>query len=430
MFDKIKRAISGWSQDSPASGKDKDKLKLSPPPLRQHSTLVKKESKSPNAFRNSLPARFRNSVYRDLSSSSEVLPLPTSTSSSSPLRDDTFSSPSPGTSPVTPTPTSPSQAPEIETTHEASPSAQTSPRPIPKVASSSPDLMTGSPKKLYITRASSFQSKESSEMRRSEDAAEDKDIIIFSSTPPVSINRSASVKIPRKGVPSLHKGSPDHNYALPSSFGSMNQETPVVQWPRGGASSAANRSQEHFLRSHRRTSTSSDASIKDLQTSSQIATTPPVTSILRQESIQRPSLDRQTSRSGVLSGDIKHKKTPSNASAESLSMDTSSASAGVIASAMTDSPSSSSGGPSLNSSPAIEQPQRLASSSTDAETPKAEALPSLNPTVSRQLALGTQMLKISAKKQHSRLFKLDLEQGRILWDSRKLGRSKLLYFYF
>ncbi|KAF9328926.1 Phospholipase C [Podila minutissima] len=422
MFDKIKRAISGWSQDSPASGKDKDKLKLSPPPLRQHSTLVKKESKSPNAFRNSLPARFRNSVYQDLSSSSEVLPLPTSTSSSSPLRDDTFSSPSPSTSPVTPTLTSPSQAPETETTHEASPLAQTSPRPIPKVASSSPDLMTGSPKKLYITRASSFQSKESSEMRRSEDAAEDKDIIIFSSTPPVSINRSASVKIPRKGVPSLHKGSPDHNYALPSSFGSMNQETPVVQWPRGGASSAANRSQEHFLRSHRRTSTSSDASIKDLQTSSQIATTPPVTSILRQESIQRPSLDRQTSRSGAPSGDIKHKKTPSDASAESLPMDSSGASAGVVASAMTDSPSSSSGGPSLNSSPAIEQPQRLASSSTDAETPKAETLPPLNPTVSRQLALGTQMLKISAKKQHSRLFKLDLEQGRILWDSRKLGR--------
>ncbi|KAG0321243.1 Phospholipase C [Podila horticola] len=384
MFDKIKRAISGWGQNSPAS--DKDKLKVSSPPLRQHSTLVKKESKSPNAFRNSLPARFRNSVYRDSSSSStEVLPLPTSNSSSSPLRDDTFSPPSP-------------------------------------VASSSPDLATGSPKKLYITRASSFQSKESSEMRRSEDAEEDKDIIIFSSTPPVSINRSASVKIPRKGVPSLHKGSPDHNYALPSSFGSMNQETPVVQWPRGGASSAANRSQEHFLRSHRRTSTSSDASIKDLQTSTQIATTPPVTSILRQESIQRPSLDRQTSRSGAPCGDSKHKKTPSDASTESLSMDCSNASAGAVPSAVTDSPSSTSGGASLNSSPAIEQPQKLASSSTDAETPKAEMLPPLNPTVARQLALGTQMLKISAKKQHSRLFKLDLEQGRILWDSRKLGR--------
>ncbi|ORZ16623.1 PLC-like phosphodiesterase [Lobosporangium transversale] len=41
----------------------------------------------------------------------------------------------------------------------------------------------------------------------------------------------------------------------------------------------------------------------------------------------------------------------------------------------------------------------------------------------RQLATtGTKMLKISAKKQHSRLFKLDIEQGRILWDSRKFGR--------
>ncbi|KAF8987672.1 Phospholipase C [Haplosporangium bisporale] len=414
MFDKIKRAISGWGQNSPSSDNGKDKLKVSSPPLRHHSTLVKKESKSPNAFRNSLPARFRNSVYRDSSSSSsEVLPLPTSTSSSSPLRDDTFTPPSPGAQSLV-TPTSSSQASEKETTHDAS-----TPRPIPKAGCSSPDLVTGSPKKLYITRASSFQSKESSEMRRSEDAEEDKDIIIFSSTPPVSINRSASVKIPRKGVPSLHKGSPDHNYALPSSFGSMNQETPVVQWPRGGASSAANRSQEHFLRSHRRTSTSSDASIKDLQTST-IATTPPVTSILRQDSVQRPSLDRQTSRSGAPSGDTKHKKTPSDASAESLSMD-SSLSVGVIVPVGVDSPSLS-GGASLHSLPAIEQPQKLVSSSTDVETPKAEALPPLNPTVARQLALGTQMLKISAKKQHSRLFKLDLEQGRILWDSRKLGR--------
>lgn len=421
MFDKIKRAISGWGQNSPSSDKDTNKFKVSSPPLRHHSTLVKKESKSPNAFRNSLPARFRNSVYRDSSSSSsEVLPLPTSTSSSSPLRDDTFSPPSPAP-PVTPT--SSSQAPETETTHDAS----TSPRPIPNADSSSPDLVTGSHKKYYITRASSFQSKESSEMRRSEDAGEDKDIIIFSSTPPVSINRSASVKIPRKGVPSLHKGSPEHNYALPSSFGSMNQETPVVQWPRGGASSAANRSQEHFLRSHRRTSTSSDASIKDLQTST-IATTPPVTSILRQDSVQRPSLDRQTSRSGAPSCDTKHKKTPSDASTESLSMDSSLSVGVIVPLGMADSPSSSNG-VSLHSSPAIEQPQKLASSSTDVETPKAEALPPLNPTVARQLALGTQMLKISAKKQHSRLFKLDLEQGRILWDSRKLGRSKLLFYF-
>lgn len=53
-----------------------------------------------------------------------------------------------------------------------------------------------------------------------------------------------------------------------------------------------------------------------------------------------------------------------------------------------------------------------------------EPVPPLNPAVARQLAAGTQMLKVSAKKQHSRLFKLDLEQGRILWDSRKFGRSK------
>ncbi|KAG0007071.1 Phospholipase C [Modicella reniformis] len=32
------------------------------------------------------------------------------------------------------------------------------------------------------------------------------------------------------------------------------------------------------------------------------------------------------------------------------------------------------------------------------------------------------MLKVSAKKEHSRLFKLDLEHGRILWESKKFGR--------
>jgi hypothetical protein len=36
------------------------------------------------------------------------------------------------------------------------------------------------------------------------------------------------------------------------------------------------------------------------------------------------------------------------------------------------------------------------------------------------------MLKVSAKKQHSRVFKLDLEHGRIHWDSRKIGKSKRL----
>lgn len=80
-------------------------------------------------------------------------------------------------------------------------------------------------------------------------------------------------------------------------------------------------------------------------------------------------------------------------------------------------------------SPALEQTLQVTKGEPkrDVESAKVtpgESVPPLNPAVARQLAAGTQMLKVSAKKQHSRLFKLDLEQGRILWDSRKFGRSK------
>ncbi|KAF9411911.1 Phospholipase C [Podila epigama] len=496
--------MSGWAQNSP-SDKDKDgrdKLKATSPLVRQHSTLAKKDSRSSNAVRNSLPARFRNSLYRDLSSSSsEVLPLPTSTSVA--LRDDTFSPPSSpnnannansdidnnnsdssnnrhtntstavattvstsGAASPTPTQAAPaltqaSVQPHVQPTsnHHLPSQAPTKPRPIPSSTSTAEttgaipssdvhsDFSAGSPKKLYITRASSFQSqRESSEIGRSEDTqvTDDKDIIIFSSTPPVTFAPSSSVKIPRKGVPSLHKGSPEQTYTLASSLGSINQESPVVQWPRGGASSAANRSQEHFLRGHRRTSTSSDASIKDLHTTTQISTTPPIS-----------SLNRQLSRSsGPASIDARHKKTPSDASAESLANDLPASSSTIKGNAngtvnatstthatTTTTKTLRSSGPSpvsiasateANSptatnvspaqSPALDQAQQHGSSSQDAETPKADTLPPLNPIVARQLAQGIQMIKVSAKKQHSRHFKLDLEQGRILWDSRKLGR--------
>ncbi|KAG0052465.1 Phospholipase C [Gryganskiella cystojenkinii] len=421
MFNKIKRAISGWNQDPPRS--QSPQLRPSTP-----VSLSKKDHlglKSSNSFRSSLPARFRNSLYKSSSSSSEGLPLPLPTTTS-PIMGSAFA-PSNNINNITTT--------TNNETPENTDIGLSTGLPIPantrithgsRVTSrtfSELDTEASSPKSSYIRRTSSFHSQRASaESNRDEEA--DKDIIIFSSTPPVTF--APSMKIPRPVTPaaaasSLHKDSPDPNLA--SSLGSL-QETAVVQWPRGGTTTAANRSQEHFLRTHRRTSTSSDASIKDLQ--AHIATTPPGTSILRSEP-QRPSLDRQHSRSGTTaaatgsattivaaatpaSASTLHHKTPSDASDES-----------VASVESTDLPISA-------NSPVVDQVPQMTSNEGQKDletvrvTPNDHAIPMVNPAVARQLATGTQMLKISAKKQHSRLFKLDLEQGRILWDSRKFGR--------
>ncbi|KAI1316363.1 Phospholipase C [Mortierella claussenii] len=405
MFDKIKRAISGWGQDS-------NKQQPSPPPRSAgpHSPRKEHGLKASHSIRNSLPARFRHSLYKQPSSpSSEVLPLP-------PPKDSVYTTAS----------VSADKDPYQSKTHRASTF-----QGLSAVSATTPEkLSASSPKSPFIRRTSSFQGRESTDSHT--EGSRDEDIIIFSSTPPVTIAKSASVKIPRPSVinpNTLHKGSPEHAAGLPSSLSSLNQESSVVQWPRGGASSAANRSQEHFLRTHRRTSTSSDASLKDLQV--QIATTPPVSSTLG----GRPTLDRQYSRSGPAVTTIistttesqnahaslqaSHCKTSSNASAESHASAESQGAAGVtggftgsvnVITCTSDHALPS----SLNHEP---------SNNVDAvRVTCGEHVPTIHLAIARQLAAGTQMLKISAKKQHSRLFKLDLEQGRILWDSRKFGR--------
>lgn len=417
MFDKIKRAISGWGQDSSAE---------SSPRLRPGSPLPRKKDKEGLKSSNSLRVRLRSSIYRrsSSSSSSEVLPLPppTCVSNGQPkglCLQGTAEAENGGILKETP----------------ARASALVDPRPIPALAETAP-------RSPYIRRTSSFPNQRAS-LESNHDEARDDDIIIFSSTPPVTIARSSSVKIPRTGATAagLHKGSPDLGAHLASSTGSQNQDTPVVQWPRGGVSSAASRSQEHFMRCHRRTSTCSDASLKDTQP--QLATTPPVVSAPRQDQNQRPSLDRQYSRSGSTHAAVPnatttpssaanvqdspankvHRKTPSNASVESNasadSHEVSRAAAAVVPSA-----------PNLPPSPSLDQTQQHADnepfrdSEASAKTTPTDVVPALNPFVAKQLEIGTQMLKISAKKQHIRTFKLDLEQGRILWDSRKFGRSK------
>ncbi|KAF9580293.1 Phospholipase C [Lunasporangiospora selenospora] len=75
---------------------------------------------------------------------------------------------------------------------------------------------------------------------------------------------------------------------------------------------------------------------------------------------------------------------------------------------------------SYSSSSSPESSKQVASDSHKEKD--GESSPLLSTSLARQFAAGTQMLKISAKKQRSRLFKLDLEQGKILWDSRKLGK--------
>ncbi|KAF9348807.1 Phospholipase C [Mortierella sp. AD094] len=398
MFDKIKRAISGWGQDSMPQPLSE------PEPKPVNPSLIKNDFNKRNRnFRNSLPARFRHSLYRqESSSSSEVLPLP-------PPKDIVYSS----TSEIDKI-----QCPKNDNIRKNSTLQASRLSPAATDFSVDPNATTlSSPRTAFIRRTSSFQSqKESSEGGGDEP---DADIIMFTSTPPVSIVPSSSVRIPRGAAnrpASIHKGSPEQQAVLSSSLGS-NQESPVVQWPRG-STSAANRSQEHFLRSHRRTSTSSDASLKDMQTN--MATTPPIASSLRQDMSQRPSLDRQYSRSNVAGSssvttepqqiqNAGHIKASSDGSAENIP----SAESQVLA-------ASSVAG---SVAPSSDNTQQLIAHEPDVtKAASNDALPPLNPAVARQLAAGTQMLKISAKKQHSRLFKLDLEQGRILWDSRKFGR--------
>ncbi|CAO3569789.1 unnamed protein product [Mortierella alpina] len=421
MFDKIKRAISGWGQDSSVE---------SSPKLRPANSLSRKKDKDGLKSSNSLRVRLRSSIYRrsSSSSSSEVLPLPPPNCAPAPLPEGLCLQ---GTVVA--------ENGGILKEPPAQASVPVDPRPIPALAETTP-------RSPYIRRTSSFPNQRATS-ESNHDEARDDDIIIFSSTPPVTIARSSSVKIPRTGTPaaSLHKGSPDQTPNLASSTGSQNQDTPVVQWPRGGVSSAASRSQEHFMRCHRRTSTSSDASIKDTQ----LSTTPPVASAVRQDQGQRPSLDRQYSRSGSthaaiptamaassslasvqdLSANKVHRKTPSNASAES---NASADSHGVSrAAAVASASAAAAAGPSGSNpppSPSLDQTQQYTDSElsrdsdASAKNTPTDVVPALNPFVAKQLELGTQMLKISAKKQHIRTFKLDLEQGRILWDSRKFGR--------
>ncbi|KAK3814724.1 MAG: hypothetical protein JOS17DRAFT_806623 [Linnemannia elongata] len=466
MFDKIKKAISGWNQDSPSSRpsspslgkKDKDKDHL----------------KSSNSLRNSLPARLRTSIYRQQNNEGStntgngITQTPVEPATTTPHRAATtaegnlhqFSNkhnkaplssifPPDTSTTSTPSTTVPSGEPTTHSNNNnCSSSSTTSPVNMPPAQKNETDTTDASPQSIFIRRTSSYQGRRSSTESNS-DEPRNEDIIIFSSTPPVTIARSSSTKVTRAG--SVHKGSPDQVSAL-------NSETPVVQWPRGG-NSAANRSQEHFLRTHRRTSTSSDASIKDLQT--QLSTTPPISSPLRQDShTQRPALDRTLSRSSnntavatnstssntasttavptsiLTSSDLNqssakaalaHNKTPADASSASIDASASTATTATTGAAVAGGVTSILSSGSTAQSPVLEQlPQVIkAEPKRDVESAKVtpgESVPPLNTAVARQLAAGTQMLKVSAKKQHSRLFKLDLEQGRILWDSRKFGR--------
>lgn len=330
--------------------------------------MSKKERDSKfNSLRNTLPSRFRQPLYRQ-SSSADVLPLP-------PPRDISFDG--------------------NENDKSGSNLGESS------------DLGASSPKSVYIRRTSSFQgSRESSDRMRDEPRKED--IIIFSSTPPVSIARTPSGKSPRAA--SFHKGSPD--------------QAPVLQWPRG-TTSAANRSQEHFLRNHRPISASSDTSLKDLQ--AQMATTPPPVN-------SRPSLERQFSRPGA-----SHTSTFTSTSTviESHHMhtissyvytkDTSESFAGSSASAGFHGVSVETrvtGSVQVSTSRSRSSSMDEDSDSKASKTTPADSARSLESPAVKQMAAGTQMLKVSAKKQHSRIFKLDLENFRILWESKKFGRSK------
>ncbi|KAG9291344.1 hypothetical protein G9A89_003448 [Geosiphon pyriformis] len=45
--------------------------------------------------------------------------------------------------------------------------------------------------------------------------------------------------------------------------------------------------------------------------------------------------------------------------------------------------------------------------------------------IDNDLAEGTSLLKVSATKRHQRTFKIDVDQGRILWDSKKSGKVNI-----
>ncbi|KAF9539096.1 Phospholipase C [Mortierella hygrophila] len=474
MFDKIKKAITGWNQDSPSSRPSS--------PSRGKKDNNNGHLKSTNSFRNSLPARLRTSIYREQNDESSTdsgngtSQTPVEPATTTPHRAATtaegnhhqfsnkhYRAPlssvfSPDTTVATSTPST--TVPSGEHTNHSSNnnnnnnnnsskgSSTTSPVNMPPAQKNDIDTTDASPQSIFIRRTSSYQGLRSSTESNS-DEPRNEDIIIFSSTPPVTIARSSSTKVTRAG--SVHKGSPDQATAI-------NSETPVVQWPRGG-NSAASRSQEHFLRTHRRTSTSSDASIKDLQTP--LSTTPPISSPLRHDSLtQRPALDRTLSRSGnntavamnstssnaasptavstsvSTSSDLNHSspktalahnKTPSDASSASIDASVSTATTATTGAAVAGGVTSILSSGSTAQSPVLEQPPQVTKVEPKrcvepAKVSSGDSVPPLNPAVARQLAAGTQMLKVSAKKQHSRLFKLDLEQGRILWDSRKFGR--------
>ncbi|KAF9161731.1 Phospholipase C [Actinomortierella ambigua] len=563
MFGKLKRAISGWS-----IGKDKDDdrdtLRRSATSAKTHSLRPSKvdsvtkndlniRRKASSAVRHSLPARFRS-----VSSSTEAVVLPGTTLP----KDDKPE--------LTHVEAEILKQQEQQEQHVPLNSANVGKDLPPTPTTSTANLVPGrhgisrastelsdlEPKRISIRRTASMQSAKNSSDSLPLDAAAanngllisnnssgdtprgDEDIIIFSSTPPVTIVRSASKNA--RGHHTAHNGSPDQGTPLSTSYGSNNQDS-VVQWPRG--SSAAARSQEHYLRTHRRTSTSSETSLsafKDPAASSanaspaassvgilptaagdrssigahishhhhqhnQLATTPPVGSTIRPEqnrvlpSRSTTALNSNPPTTGAVSTtdatptgtatppdtashDLQqpHQTSPlasgddtetdSDAVATAVEDASSAAAAGaaaVVLTAPVSVPVSASvsvpatGGTNTDNSlrhsktkPLLDEATPLqgspASVSSATLTPSTPPVPTASSSVpplddhaplpaaptssqeaqkpvlsaaaQRQLANGIQMLKVSAKKQHSRTFKLDLEQGRILWESKKFGR--------
>lgn len=157
------------------------------------------------------------------------------------------------------------------------------------------------------------------------------------------------------------------------------------------------------MRHHRPISAGSDT-FKDL--AAQIATTPP----------SRPSLER-VARQG--SSSTTTYTTYSTTTVESHHTHTASAAyTKHTTDTTTETFSSVSAGSSVETRVTGSVSTTIISSSEHFE----EGKPPLSEAARRQLSTGTLMLKVSAKKQHSRLFKLDLENGKIHWDSRKFGR--------
>ncbi|KAG0227445.1 Phospholipase C [Actinomortierella wolfii] len=528
MFGKLKRAISGWSNGKDKDG-DKDGLRRSASSAKTQSLRPSKvdattknelsiRRKASSAVRNSLPARFRSASS---SSSTEAVVLP---GTNLPIDDP------PELTHVESEihkQQQEQQRPKVSKELPPTPPTTSSKPPVKKgsITRTSTDLSDSEPKRISIRRTASMQSARDSSDSLPLDAAAasngllisnsgsgdtprgDQDIIIFSSTPPVTIARSASAKNARCQPHATHNGSPDQGTPLSTSHSSNNQDS-VVQWPRG--SSAAARSQEHYLRSHRRTSTSSDNSLsafKDPTSSANaspatsstgimpsvgdrscigahishhhnqhnlLATTPPSGTAMRprvtaqnpippaagatatattptppvfpadsasQVHTSSPAIDKdvelapnvvgksvepdtpnpiveQNSATGGTSSDnsLRHSKT---GSATSKALDDVSSLQG--SSASVSSSSLAPGTPPVHTASASAPPLDEHASVSTQLTQESQK-PVLSAAAQRQLASGIQMLKVSAKKQHSRLFKLDLEQGRILWESKKFGR--------